>query len=281
VSARLIRAVIALVLIVAVVAVAGFAAYNGLKRLFATPPPPPGCTANVGAPYPLAFDQAGIAATIAAIGERRHLPERAVTIALSTALQESDLENLSYGDRDSVGVFQQRPSQGWGTVAEIENPIYATGRFYSALVKVPRYTKIPVATAAQDVQHSADGSAYGQWAYIGGQLAADFTGAQPRQVTCWYVPAANTSADLTGTSQGMRAAFGPQLQDTVSRTTLAVKPLRGEGWATACWLVAHAQQYQLTQVRYAGYVWKAANGSMGWQRSAGSPAVSNLDLVAS
>ncbi len=116
-----------------------------------------------GAAIPLDTDQAGIAATIAGVAARHRLPQRAVTIALAAALQESQLQNLDYGDRDSVGVFQQRPSQGWGTTAELEDPVYATTKFFAALVRVPGYTKMPVDQAAQDVQHSADGSAYEQW----------------------------------------------------------------------------------------------------------------------
>ncbi len=113
---------------------------------------------------PLTTGQAGIAATIAGVATRRRLPVRAVTIAYATALQESDLENLPYGDRDSVGIFQQRPSQGWGTRAELLNPIYATTRFFEALVAIPGYQKLPIYQAAQDVQRSADGSAYSQYA---------------------------------------------------------------------------------------------------------------------
>ena len=68
-----------------------------------------------------------------------------------------------YGDLDSVGVFQQRPSQGWGSTAQLEDPEYASTAFLSALVKVPGYQNLPIDEAAQDVQHSADGSAYSQW----------------------------------------------------------------------------------------------------------------------
>ena len=119
-------------------------------------------------------------------GHRRHHRRRrgpapaarqAVTVAFAAALQESELQNLDFGDRDSVGVFQQRPSQGWGTTAELEDPVYATTKFFAALVRVPGYTKMPVDRAAQDVQHSADGSAYEQWVEVATLLAGYFTGA--------------------------------------------------------------------------------------------------------
>jgi len=139
-----------------------------------------GCQAGTGPQaVSLDIDQAGIAATIAGVAARRKLPTRAVTIAYAAALQESQLQNLDFGDRDSVGVFQQRPSQGWGTTLEIENPVYATTRFFAALVHVHNYTRMPVANAAQDVQHSADGAAYGQWTAMAAELAGYFTGSSP------------------------------------------------------------------------------------------------------
>src|SRR6202047_1419939 len=110
-------------------------------------------------------------APVPATAARPRLPHRAVTIALAAALQESQLQNLDYGDRDSVGVFQQRPSQGWGTTAELEDPVYATTKFFAVLVRVPGYTTMPIDRAAQDVQHSADGSAYAQWVGVATQLA--------------------------------------------------------------------------------------------------------------
>ena len=69
---------------------------------------------------------------------RRGLPERAVTIALATAMQESKLRNIGHGDRDSLGLFQQRPSQGWGTARQIQDPVYSAAKFYDHLVQDPR-----------------------------------------------------------------------------------------------------------------------------------------------
>jgi hypothetical protein len=247
----------------------------------AAPPPPPGCQAGTGvAAIPLGVGQAGIAATIAGVAVRHRLPRRAVTIALAAALQESQLQNLDYGDRDSVGVFQQRPSQGWGTTAEIENPVYATTRFYAALVRVPGYTKMPVDQAAQDVQHSADGLAYEQWVGVATLLAGYFTGSSPAAVSCWYTPAGK--ADLAGALRQLNQTFGLGGKDAVQvrvttdrsdkkkkESSVAVVHVQRDGaWTVAGWLVAHAEQYDITQIRYAGYVWNAANGSMGWQRAA-------------
>ena len=125
----------------------------------------PGCQAGTGAnAVALDFGQAADASTVAGVAVREHLPSRALTVAYATAFQESKLENLTYGDRDSVGIFQQRPSEGWGTTAQLEDPAYAAQAFFGALVKVPNYATIPVYEAAQAVQKSADGSAYQQYA---------------------------------------------------------------------------------------------------------------------
>jgi len=87
------------------------------------------CTVTIdGGSSTLTAEQADNAALIAATALGRDLPAHAVTVALATAMQESGLRNLDYGDRDSVGLFQQRPSQGWGTVEEIRDPHFATNR---------------------------------------------------------------------------------------------------------------------------------------------------------
>ena len=85
------------------------------------------------------LEQAHYASIIAGLSVKRDLPPRAASIALATAYQESGIRNLDYGDRDSVGLFQQRPSQGWGTEKQLMDPYYATGEFYDALVKIKNW----------------------------------------------------------------------------------------------------------------------------------------------
>jgi hypothetical protein len=263
--------------LVLVLAVAGYAIYTNFQHVTAALPAP-GCQAGTGEQaITLDTEQAAIAATIAGVAARHRLPRQAVTIALAAALQESKLQNLDYGDRDSVGIFQQRPSEGWGPAAKLEDPVYATTKFFAALTQVPRYAKMPVYQAAQDVQHSADGSAYAQWSGMAGQLAGYFTGKPPHGVSCWYSPAGKT--DLTGAVRQITHAFGPPGRNAVivaistdrsaqknkgSAAVLHVQ--RDSAWTAANWLVAHAQAYGLSEVRYAGYEWKAVNGSMGWRR---------------
>jgi hypothetical protein len=290
-----------------VLAVAAIGYFTGGHRAAAPAPPPPGCQAGSGvAALPLDTSQAAIAATIAGVAARHGLGKQAVTIAYATALQESKLQNLDYGDRDSVGVFQQRPSQGWGTASELQNPVYASTKFFAALVKVHGYASMPVSQAAQDVQHSAGGYAYEQWAETASLLAGYFTGASAAGVSCWYTPSGQ--ADVTGVLKQLTSTFGPSgshalltrvgTQRTASSgtpsagtsgtgpsstgtasgapaTTEAVVHVQGKaGWTVASWLVANAQQYGLRQVRYAGYVWNAASGSGGWHRATSAPSTS-------
>jgi hypothetical protein len=274
-----------------VLAVAGYLAYDSFGHL--TPSlPPPGCQAGLGADaISLDTDQAGIAATIAGVAVRHGLPRQAVTIAYAAALQESKLQNLDYGDLDSVGVFQQRPSQGWGTVAELEDPVYATTKFFAALVRVPGYARMPIDQAAQDVQHSADGSAYENWAEVAGLLAGYFTGASPHGVSCWFAPAG--TADLAGAVTELTHTFGPQGRDDVvigittdrsgqeeDGSLAVVHAQRDAAWTVASWLVAYAQDYGISDVRYSGYEWSAADGATGWQRADGAAAPAHGSIVA-
>jgi len=259
---------------VLVLVAAGYLIYHSFRNVTA-PPPAPGCQAGTGVQaIDLDPEQAEVAATIAGVAARHRLPRQAVTIALAAALQESKLHNLDYGDRDSVGIFQQRPSEGWGSIAQLQDPVYATTKFYTALAKVHGYTAMPVYQAAQEVQHSADGSAYQQWTDIARQLTSSFSGKSPHTVSCWYTPSG--PANLAGMEKQVRQTFGPAgrkavvVRITTARSAkknvavLQVKP--AAGWTVASWLVAHAQAYHLSQLRYAGFSWKAANGSMGWQR---------------
>lgn len=103
------------------------------------------------------------AQTIVATGRTLQVPRRGQIIALATAMQESRLRNLSSGDRDSLGLFQQRPSQGWGTAEQIRDPVYASEQFYNALLKVKGWQQMTVTQAAQAVQKSGFPDAYAQW----------------------------------------------------------------------------------------------------------------------
>ena len=263
--------------LVLVLAAAGYLIYHSFRNVTAAPPPP-GCQAGTGVQsIDLDPEQAAVAATIAGVAARHELPRQAVTIALAAALQESKLHNLGYGDRDSVGIFQQRPSEGWGSATDLQDPVYATTKFYAALTRVHGYSTMPVYRAAQAVQHSADGSAYQQWTDVAGELAGYFTGKSPHGVSCWYTPSGQ--ANLAGAERQIWQTFGPAgrtavvVRITTNRSaqknagsTAVLHAQRAAAWTVASWLVAHAETYHLSEVRYAGFTWKAANGNMGWQR---------------
>jgi len=265
----------------------GYAAYSTYQHFVNRLLTVPGCQAGTGPnALQLDFGQAANAATIAGVAIREHLPRQALTIAYATAMQESKLENLGYGDLDSVGVFQQRPSQGWGTAAQLQDPAFAAAAFFHALVKVPGYTKLPVSQAAQAVQHSADGSAYQQYAQTGAQLAVYFTAA-PHAVTCWYDPATqaasqgvSTRLNLKGAIRGLTDAFGRPGAGGAVRTVATagsgesqvLKVTTRSGWAVAGWLVANASSYGITRVRYGGYQWTAGLTETTWQTRPGGTA---------
>lgn len=103
------------------------------------------------------------AQTIVATGISLDVPKKGQIIALATAMQESRLRNLGSGDRDSLGLFQQRPSQGWGTAQQIHDPVYASEQFYKHLLKVDGWQQMTVTQAAQEVQRSGYPDAYAPW----------------------------------------------------------------------------------------------------------------------
>lgn len=130
----------------------------------------------------LSQQQIDNARLIIGVGRGGDFVDHAIRIALMTALQESSLRNLDSGDRDSVGLFQQRPSQGWGEPHQLTDPIYATKAFYGinpevenpGLNQIDGWDAMQPTEAAQSVQRSALPDAYGQWE----SLADDLLGTQ-------------------------------------------------------------------------------------------------------
>jgi LysM repeat protein len=123
---------------------------------------------------PLSPSMQANAKVIISVGRSLGVPDFGIVVALSTAAQESDLQNLSYGDRDSVGLFQQRPSTGWGTVAQLTTPSYAAALFYGGpsnpnkgrtrgLLDIAGWQSLTVTQAAQAVQISGAPNAYAKW----------------------------------------------------------------------------------------------------------------------
>jgi hypothetical protein len=228
-----------------------------------------GCEVRAhGQVYKLNAGQAGIAATIAGVASHESLPNRAVTIAYAAALQESKLQDLRYGDRDSVGVFQQRPSEGWGSARELMDPVYASTKFFDALVGVRGYLKLPVYKAAQAVQRSADGTAYVQYTPTAAGLTRGFSGNVPRAVWCWYTGEPKQQVRLAAASRQLTHAFGPLTVRTEADPVLRITVDRpGQSLAVAAWAVSHASRYGFTEVRVGRYHWRMAKGEKGWTRS--------------
>ncbi|WUH91163.1 hypothetical protein OG900_14330 [Streptomyces sp. NBC_00433] len=234
----------------------------------------------------LTQSQAANAATIAAVATARGLPERAVTIALATALQESRLDNLDHGDRDSLGLFQQRPSQGWGTRQQVLDPVYSTNAFYDRLVKIDGYSRLPLTVAAQKVQRSGYPQAYAKHEADATMLAAALVGRKAGALSC---TTGADKADSAGGAPGDPALVATELKREFGMRTrpktagepaltvsVAAAPAGGgtsgdtmrRGWQLAQWSVAHAHDLKVSAVSFAGMQWQAAHSGSGWRKAA-------------
>ncbi|MFY1614646.1 M23 family metallopeptidase [Micromonospora sp. WMMD736] len=159
-------------------------------------------------------NQVANAAVIAAVGASKGVPTRGWVIAVATAMQESTLRNLPGGDRDSVGLFQQRPSQGWGTVAQLLDPAYAAGRFYAKLMTIPGWQTMALTEAAQRVQVSAYPDAYAKWEPEATQLVGTITSGGSslptgRLASCGGASGPWTQPVLAAVGSGFRTAGRP------------------------------------------------------------------------
>jgi hypothetical protein len=260
---------------------------------------PDQCTATVdGHTVTLDPEQAEHAGLITAIAVARGLPARAASIALATAYQESGLRNLDGGDRDSLGLFQQRPSQGWGEPEQVLDPTYAANAFYDALVEVDGYQSLEVTVAAQAVQRSAFPSAYADHERGARTLASALTGNSPRAFSCRIGGEPDqTSGDLvdsglTSRAEEVRLAvsglFGDQplggfapggvstghMEGSAHYEGRAVdvfvRPVnptnRMRGWAIAHYLVSQADRLGVRTVIFDDRIWTAGRRSGdGWR----------------
>jgi hypothetical protein len=232
------------------------------------------CTTHVGdLRVILSATQARNATLISAIAIQRDMPAHAATIALAAALQESRLYNLHGGDRDSVGLFQQRPSQGWGTRQQILDPVHATNAFYDALAKVPGYDTMPVTDAAQHVQRSAYPTAYAVYERDARALASALTGYSPAAFHCDLpTPSSNQPPAVrraAAVRRALRPAFGPMNVQVASGAHLAIPVGSGpKGWSVASYLVSRATELGLDRVEFDSRVWTSGNND-GWTRQPG------------
>ncbi|MEW2380175.1 hypothetical protein AB0883_29280 [Micromonospora sp. NPDC047812] len=236
------------------------------------------CTVQADGRVALDPDQMANAATIAAIGIQRKMPERAVVVALATAYQESGLRNLAGGDRDSVGLFQQRPSQGWGTPEQIRDPRYAARKFYAALKKVRGWEQMRVTDAAQKVQRSAFPEAYQKWADESEVLTRALVGHATGAVACTVGrdPAMRGEAAASALTRGLSLDWGLAGASTAADLTGLTVPAADElrGWRYAHWLVSHAQDHGVKRVRFGDLEWTARDGT--WNRTDDTPATGRV-----
>lgn len=236
-----------------------------------------------GARRTLTPDQAQNAALIANIAVTRGLPDHAVTVAIATAMQESRLTNLDYGDLDSLGLFQQRPSQGWGTAEQVSDMTYATNIFYDHLLQVPDWETIPVEDAAQEVQRSGYPELYATWDAMARAWASGLTGERSAGVTCALEPATSSDADglvaaISATLPNVKVSVMPlngktgtnngAATNTASATLTITLPdgLSADNrtrlcWQTAGWLVTQAHQYGIDALHADGMDWNRRAGT--------------------
>jgi hypothetical protein len=217
-----------------------------------------------GAEIALDADQMANAATVSAVGLSRDVPEHAIMVALAT------------------GLFQQRPSQGWGTPEEIADPRYSARSFYRALLQVRNWETMRVTEAAQAVQHSAHPEAYEKWADKAEAVARALVGDAAGAVACTVAaePAERGPAAATALAAGVRRDWGDTTAlitaGELPGLTLAVSEPRA-GWQYAHWLVAHAEADGVKRVRFTNREWTAKGGS--WSKVAPHPADGNRVLA--
>jgi hypothetical protein len=226
------------------------------------------CTADVGKTHAqIDTDQARWVTLMSAIAHRRGLPPRATTIAIATAFQESKIHNLDYGDRDSVGLFQQRPSQGWGTREQILDPVYAINRFYDELLKVADYESMSITDAAQKVQRSAFGAAYASHEDYARALASALRGYSTAAFSCRINPVGGglTSIVMADLNSAFGAIPARARKGTVTLPLTGPAPdVEARGWGLAHYAVGNAARLKITSVSFDGLRWTAADSPDGW-----------------
>mgnify|MGYP000854906415 FL=1 len=248
------RTVITLAIVLALLGGLGFGAWKGYEWL-ETRMNPDGCYLQVdGADEPLRLtsEQAMNASIIAAESYNRDLPEQAAVIALATAWQESGLRNLGYGDRDSLGLFQQRPSYDWGTKEQIMDPWYSSGRFYEELVKFDNWESIDVNDIAQKVQRSGHPEAYRKHETNARALAGAFRGSKEGVLAC--LNGEGTGTDRSGLDKVVATVPGVEIQGSGSETTLTASS-PSAAWSVAQLAIANSADAGLTKVAVGDNQW--------------------------
>lgn len=254
--------------------------------------------------YPtLTAEQATNAMTIVRVTRDLGVSRRGLQIAIATSIQESKLVNVAGGDRDSIGLFQQRPSTGWGTPAQIRDPVLATKAFYgradhtnnTGLLDIDGWEKLPLTQAAQQVQRSGFPNAYAQWEpvatdiadLLGGDLPAGATSSECVPTSCPDTGAAaekGLTPDALLVLRSIDARFGSHTYHGVGERPANVDSDHATGRAVdimidawqqstgvehgtqiAEWVRANAEDLGVTYVIWRAKIWSVARNSEGWR----------------
>lgn len=255
--------------------------------------------------YPLiTAEQATNAITIVQVTRDLGVSRRGLQIALATVIQESKLINLPGGDRDSIGLFQQRPSSGWGTPAQVGDPVLAIKAFYgraahtnnTGLLDIDGWQNLPLTQAAQQVQRSAFPNAYAQWEPVAGDIS-DLLGSDLPVTPNNSDKCAPTACPDTGLAvekgltpdallvlRSVNARFGnhtygglgerPASAGTDHTTGRAVdimiadwqtRPGVEHGTSIAEWVRSNAHELGVTYVIWRAKIWSVARDAEGWR----------------
>jgi hypothetical protein len=263
------RAIGCLVIVFVLLIAAGVGAFWWLRSRNLTEPVPgqQRCVATANNKMAVVdLEQAHFASIIAGVSVRRGLSPRAASIALATAYQETGIRNLTYGDRDSVGLFQQRPSQGWGTKQQLMDPSYAAGRFYDALVKIRNWETEDINDVAQKVQRSGYPEAYNDHEADARVLASALTGQSPAGFSC--LDRTGAAGDVKELRRSLQRTFG-NLDDSADGSVITIRA-RGDrrAWAYAHYAVANASLYGVTTVKIESQSWQTQDFNIpDWQEA--------------
>jgi hypothetical protein len=224
------------------------------------------------------LEQAHFASIIAGVAVRRGLPARAASIALATAYQETGIRNLDYGDRDSVGLFQQRPSQGWGTKKQLMDPDYAAGKFYDALVKINNWQTDDINDVAQKIQRSGHPEAYNDHEADARVLASALTGQSPVGFSC--LDRSGTAGDTKGLRSSLQHTFG-NIDDSADGSMITIRAgSTRRAWAYAHYVVANASLYGVTTVKIKNRSWQTQDFNLpDWQEASPTLASQRVEIT--
>lgn len=267
------------VLVVGAVAGGAYYGYQHLLDTFGSPT----CQFTAEGKFSYSPEQSANAATVVDVATvKEELPSRAGEIGVTTAITESKLRNLNYGDRDSLGLFQQRPSQGWGSTDEILDPVHASTAFYHKMIEIENWQTKPVEVVAQAVQRSGFPAAYADHITAANILGASLDGSNAEAVTCRLDPAKTSTAPAALVSK-LQYQTGLAATPGTSDISFRARTVQ-RAWAVAGWAVTHAESDGVTSVTVGDRMWKRERGRAGakWTaatRSAGSATSVRIELA--